>query len=134
MKIVNEPLLRQFRSRPCELCGHQPPNEPHHVIRKGIGGGSQIDHPLNLLTVCRWHHEWIHRGMQPPDVRVPTARDLWRIVAKREGVEIDTVEAVMFCVKRLPRDARPHHLDAALEGCDEAVKRLVHDALKGRAK
>ena len=93
MRVVNERLLRECRGRPCELCGAKPPSEPHHVIRKGIGASSRLDHAFNLLAVCIYHHTWIHNGMQPPDIRVPTTRDLWRLVARREGVELEVVEA-----------------------------------------
>lgn len=130
--LLNPSLLRQFRLRPCELSGAKPPNEAHHIIRKGIGGASQIDHPWNLLTVTLWHHQWIHQGMQPPDVRVPTARDLWRLVAKREGVEFATVERVMFCVKRLPRSPRPHDVERETEGFSDRERAIVEEIVAQR--
>lgn len=129
MKIINKDVTRQFRRRACELCGYRYEVCGHHIIAAGIGGANRIDHPLNLVALCLVHHDWIHtRG----GIKVPTQQDLWRLVAKRERVAFKDIEPALRCVERLPRDARPHHLDRACEGLTDRQRELVLGIIGGR--
>jgi hypothetical protein len=79
LKIIDEKTLDLFRGAGlCEWCGHWFAwREPHHWHAKGLGGGSRIDLPRNLLSLCRQDHSSAHRG-------VIDRKDLLRIIAKRE--------------------------------------------------
>jgi hypothetical protein len=43
------------RELPCAFCGHPPPSTPHHVVRRGAGGGDEWTVPA--CTDC---HRLIH--------------------------------------------------------------------------
>lgn len=87
MEILNPELLAWFRRKPqCEICRCFRPVVPHHVYRKGMGGGGQLDVPENLLAVCSFCHDMIHDG------HVPYEFQLARL-AEREGFSMDEIEA-----------------------------------------
>ncbi len=53
----------------CKICKKQA--ELHHILIKGMGGRKwivineiecNIDHPKNLIPLCREHHEQAHAG------------------------------------------------------------------------
>lgn len=104
MKVVDEALLAYFRQKPCEICGHPPPNEPHHVYCRGLGGGSRLDICLNLITLCGvfygsgHHNEMQHRGKAGRE-------ECCRIIAKREGLE--SGEVVWDALMRKLREVKP---------------------------
>jgi len=56
-RIKDEKLLEEFRNKPCEVCGHHGPSDPHHIISRGAGGDDTRD---NLISLCRSHHTQIH--------------------------------------------------------------------------
>jgi HNH endonuclease len=103
MLIIDEPLLGYFRSkRVCELC-RQPPREgerlqPHHVHARGMGGGSRLDTPLNLLALCGRCHSLVH---QSTDEKLRCRE----VVAYREGLLVAQVEEAIW---RLLRRSKEH--------------------------
>jgi hypothetical protein len=40
----------------CEWCGDHDTLECHHIKARGIGGGSRLDVPLNLVMLCNTCH------------------------------------------------------------------------------
>lgn len=32
----------------------------HHITPKGMGGSKRLDDESNLVTLCLWHHDWVH--------------------------------------------------------------------------
>lgn len=51
----------------CEYCHKAKATDPHHICEKGMGGGSRIDSPINILHVCSECHnhdntEFIHKA------------------------------------------------------------------------
>ncbi len=44
----------------CELCKRRPAAQQHHIRAKGLGGGHECNHKLNLLPVCLECHAIIH--------------------------------------------------------------------------
>lgn len=84
MKIIDEDFLEQVRRRPaCEFCGRRTRNglDAHHFpIAKGMGNGSQLDHPWNLMALCRKCHTSHHAGNQP------TRDQLYEVLECRELV------------------------------------------------
>lgn len=56
MKIIDEPLLDEFRSnRHCEYCMASTPRgaDPHHVFAHGQGSAFRLDVRGNLVALCR---------------------------------------------------------------------------------
>lgn len=94
MKIVDEKLLHKFRLKTrCELCLKVWPVDPHHLLAKGMGGGSRLDHKLNLISLCRKCHTLFHAG------RIPKV-DLLEVVGKREGLTVDEIETEIYRLLR----------------------------------
>jgi len=56
-RLKNPELLKEIKSKRCEVCGEPPPSDPHHIKSRGAGGD---DIPDNLLALCRDHHTEIH--------------------------------------------------------------------------
>lgn len=54
MIIKSKATLDRYRQAGnCELCGYRlGRREPHHVLKRGQGGGSRLDIPANLLGLC----------------------------------------------------------------------------------
>lgn len=91
MKIKNEPLLASFRCPGlCEVCGRPcSVREPHHIFARGMGGGGQLDIPINLCAVgqafqCSCHRRH-HDGNLPRSVFIEA-------VAVREGMPVCTID------------------------------------------
>lgn len=108
MKIINPDILAEFRSqRRCEICGKAGSVEPHHVMRKGIGGGSTKDVRINLLGVCRDDHTRLHAGTLVIDGCLwDTERQLLEISA-RECEHVDDIVAVLNLIDMIPPRSSP---------------------------
>lgn len=79
MTIRDEKLLAIVRQETCCWCGSLPPNDPHHIYAKGMGGGSRLDTTENVVPLCRDCHQKHHNGNEP------TRADLIHENAKRLG-------------------------------------------------
>lgn len=85
MKIVCEPLLNVFRQiGVCSWCGNAGRTEVAHIVARGMGGGSRLDIPVNLVSLgaafsCRCHAK-SHEGERPLTV------DLLAVIAARYEV------------------------------------------------
>jgi hypothetical protein len=98
--IIDFDALAACRNRPaCECCKRRPPCEAHHVWFRGMGGGSRLDVPINLIALCRQCHNQVHAGVIRRD-------DLLAIVALREGMLQDDIEAEINRLKRSPKEKR----------------------------
>lgn len=100
--LESNETLDRFRNGPCEKCGRAGPTDPHHaVIRRGAGGGQRIDHPLNLVALCRECHRSIEEGS--------LADRNWCMatIADRESVGVQTVREYAWWLQRQPRGRRP---------------------------
>ena len=82
MTRIDDDLLNELRNLRCEICGHSPPSQVHHLMSRGMGGGSRVDHPLNLISVCGYCHAAIHNGKILGKVCMA-------VVALREGKTLD---------------------------------------------
>ena len=74
----------------CEICGIAGNLYNHHYFSRGAGGPSVR---LNRLTVCFTCHAKCHSG------QIKRARQL-EIIAKREGMAADDVEAKLYAMRR----------------------------------
>ena len=102
---MDESVLARFRASPrCHLCNRLTPEgcEPHHYIRKGMGGASTIDDDWNLLALCGHHakgigcHWYVHAGFYARWIELEA-------IAMREGREPEVIQAWLDLVKRLPK-------------------------------
>lgn len=106
---INDDLLAAFaRQNKCEHCNCQGPVEGHHIFSRGLGGGTRLDIPINLIAICRRCHDGYHNR------RDPTQAALLRIAARREGVTYNVAVDLMF---RLRRDNGGDYRTTAYEVC-----------------
>lgn len=131
MRIVNEPLLASLRTPGrCEWCKRPcRAREVAHIRAKGLGSGGRYDVRINLVSLgiglwsgeaaCHCHSEH-HAGHEP------TRIDLLAVVAAREDVMQDEIEAVMDLLARLPKRPRQAQIDAGLEELTGSAQRLWH--------
>ncbi len=100
MRIINEALLKEYRTPgPCEYCGnYSKQRQPHHaLVFRGLGGGTRIDHPFNLIALggpfsCPCHED-AHRG------RILRC-DFLAIIAAREGRLQDEILAELDRIQK----------------------------------
>ncbi len=100
MKLIDEKCLTTFRTAgSCDWCGQfSRVRQPHHaLVFRGMGGGTRIDHPYNLVALggpfdCPCHDD-AHRG------RILRA-DFLVIIAAREGRLQDEIEAELDRIRR----------------------------------
>jgi len=55
-RIINKPLLKEYHDMQCVVCGTTP-CDADHIKTRGAGGH---DHPRNLWSLCRQHHQERH--------------------------------------------------------------------------
>ena len=119
MKLIDPEVLRMFREKTtCEFCGRPCPDgcDPHHFWRKrGMGGGSRIDHPLNLISLCRGYYrgKWVSCHDDAEAGRI-TKYDLLALVARREGVLQDEIITALEGIRRLSKWASPEEVEALI--------------------
>ncbi len=80
MLVKNVDLLIDMHTNTshCEVCNVTPLHkEVHHIWAKGMGGGSRLDIPWNLIVLCQPCHQLAHAGKI-------SKRELWGIAAERE--------------------------------------------------
>lgn len=66
----------------CERCDARgTKREVHHIWARGMGGGSRLDIPINLIVLCKDCHDLAHKGEI-------TKRELWGIATEREVFRI----------------------------------------------
>ncbi len=98
MIVKNKALLAEIRrSKRCECCYQVKPLDPHHYHAKGVGGGSRLDIPENLLALCRSCHDAAHWGridrshlLDLIAVRLGKTPEecqqtIWNVLAKKKG-------------------------------------------------
>lgn len=96
MKKLDNDLLNEFRSPgPCEWClAPCPIREPHHLVRRGMGGGSQMDVRINLMGLCSTCHYRHHYS------NVPTRDEILDYVAMREGMTPEELQDRLYLLQR----------------------------------
>lgn len=104
MIVINEKTLKRFRlPGECEFCGlWLPRREAHHVLGRGAGGGSRLDIPEALCSLCPfWMGNDCHRlhGDDPDYLEA-----FLFIVAEREGFSsAGAVREYLDLVLRTPK-------------------------------
>lgn len=98
MIVENKKLRRLFAEKGrCESCRRTVPTDPHHLQRRGHGGGRLIDVSINLMALCRRCHDAEHAGLLTLDDESVLLRD----VARRERTTPEAILAVMALLNRL---------------------------------
>lgn len=99
MQVIDDDTLARFRlAGHCDLCkGYFCRLDPHHILRKGIGGGGQIDAAANILGLCRTCHDLVHEGRIPEGIQYECAE-------RREGIPIGSAKPAMLSIRRLPKE------------------------------
>ena len=100
----DDKMLSLFRlAFSCSYCRQPTPGgtDPCHVITRGVGGGTRLDVPLNLVSLCRTCHNENHAG------RSPTREELCELVGERYGYKSHEVLARLHRMIRAPKEARP---------------------------
>ena len=77
----------------CEFCSRFRSVVGHHLHSRGAG---RIDLPLNLIGLCAECHQAVHDG------HILRA-DLLAVVAQREGLMQQDIEAEVYRIRRLPK-------------------------------
>ncbi len=106
MNILNRSVLNRFRSPGyCEHCGRWcDVREAAHVFTKGVGGGSQIDHPFNVVGLGTAFACGCHTRQHQTN-RNPSRDDLLEIVAKRTGLgNTDYIRHLILTWQQLDKD------------------------------
>ncbi len=90
MTCTAHQALSAARARPyCEICGR--PNDGHfqaaHVLTRGMGGGSEVSHPWNLLGLCADCHQRQHTE--------GVSGILFGLVARRVGRPVEQIKQVV---------------------------------------
>lgn len=93
MRIIDTDVLAAFRRKTaCEWCG-EPSRvglDPHHFWFSR--GASRLDHPWNLISLCRPCHNGAHAG-------AISRVSLLAVVAKREGKTPETIELKLIALR-----------------------------------
>ncbi len=98
MIIKDQALLREFSGlKFCEGCGQQAFCEPHHITKRGMGGGSRLDVRWNIVALGGAFFCGCHKKADAGQITKDT---LYRVVASREG---KTLLWVKNTIKRLLR-------------------------------
>jgi len=108
MIIKDDTVLELFRDvLLCEWCGRQLPGgaDPHHWrYKRGMGGGSRLDHPYNLVSMCRGFTNggWksCHEEAERHEI---TQAQLLNLVATRENVSPERIECELRRIRNLPK-------------------------------
>lgn len=109
MKIEDDAMLERFRLSPrCEHCGRPTPQgcDPHHLFKRGMGGGSRLDLAAFLIALPRIP---CHADAESGAIK---RNALLKIVGQREGVPWRQIEEVKDILLRTPKEHGDRMLEA----------------------
>ena len=73
--IIPFELFCDLKARDCEICGWQYSKDIHHV-----DGNYKNNAPENLITLCRNHHDYMHRVMSKAEQLNRLVKELSAVV------------------------------------------------------
>ena len=123
MIITNELLLDEFRAKvECAWCGRRTLQgcHPHHIFSRGAG---RLDVRINIVNLCWRCHFDHHNGLRP------LRCDLLAVVAARENVLQPDIKAVVYLLRRLPKQPTVERIVLELHSLNGSEKRLVRKTL-----
>lgn len=129
----NKALLTEFR-RPgyCEWCERYCPNglDPHHVPKRGAGGGNRIDSRLTLISLCRgfYRGEWVscHEEAERGTIR---KEKLEAKIAAREGCRTSDLRSAVKALLTLTARPWESEIATAMEGLKMKAQLLIKKTL-----
>ena len=134
MIIKNPSLLASCRSKGrCALCGkYCNRREGHHVLCRGMGGGSRLDVKIHLVCVgsTRTRECDCHSRI---DTKEGRERCL-RIVADREKCQVEDIEEALWVLIRLDGKASKYRITELVRALPEAVRKIVQRELSESGK
>ena len=82
----------------CEWCGAVGLVHPHHLWPRNIAAGGRLNIRINLIGLCSVCHNDVQAGLI-------TRIDLLAVVANREGMMQDQIEAEIWRLRKEPDHA-----------------------------
>lgn len=137
MTIIDPDFLKSCHSAgPCEYCGVMcRERECHHVIPRGAGGANRLDIPLNAVRLGATRPYPLclcHRSVTDGNI---SQAEMFDVVAAREGVLVDDVEAVLRLILRLDKQASPYKVFVAADQLETvSARRLYLDTMRKAGK
>lgn len=98
MRVIDgkgEPLLNEFRARPCDKCKRPGPSEAAHIFTKN----PQLDVRFNLCSLCRDCHQRHHDTGDDP-----SAEEMFAWVEEREGLGVEFIINRLHLMQRAPKE------------------------------
>ena len=94
-RIIDEAALDVVRMQGvCDICRAAfSPLHAHHVMARGSGSGSRLDHPLNLLGLDPTCHRLVHDGNIPRFA-------VWCCAAQRHGLTVNDLQGKVYALLR----------------------------------
>ncbi len=98
--IFDEACLDRFRGPGlCDFCKRLVSRrEPHHIIRRGLGGGSRYDVSYNLAALCAVFSGGLDCHSRVHDGHILRC-EIVAVVSAREGVSYDELEDRLAVLK-----------------------------------
>lgn len=95
MQVISEKTLDLFRAAgACDWCKRfVQRREPHHLYRRGMGGGGRLDVQRNLAGLCQRCHHDLHLGLI-------TRADMLAVVAAREKCTQQDIKSEIARLRR----------------------------------
>lgn len=121
MTITDEKVLASMRGPgPCLWCKMQcARREVHHLVCKGMGGGSRLDVPWALASLCDHFGASCHRRYHDGNLdnaEVRAADRMRELVARREGTTPEAITEAIYCLLRTPKGLSPDLTSLSPEG------------------
>jgi hypothetical protein len=108
--------------------------DPHHISKRGMGGGSTLDARWNLLGLCRECHGCVEdaRPIKFGPYKGTCLRDAdqYLIVSHREGIPLEVdLQLLAWWFDRLDKHASKLRIVKALDELGEGEQKLAMQTL-----
>jgi hypothetical protein len=102
MTITDPVVMASPRSPLCQYCGLycRQPTERHHIVPRGMGGGSRLDILINTLDLGGCWDCDCHGRAQRNEIKQD---DLFRVVARREKTTVEAIREEIWRLLRTPK-------------------------------
>jgi|ERR1700683_1558418 len=124
MRIIDKAALATPRSPTCQNCGCycRKPTERHHIIARGMAGGSRMDIPQNLIDLGGWSDCDCHCRAQRGKITISA---LCYQVTKRYNVDGLTVQTFLRRLQRMDKPIVPWNAEDVEKFWEECKREAV---------
>lgn len=133
MIIVNDVLLKSFhRPGQCDFCGKFCPElEPHHLVCRGIGGGSRIDADFCILAVGAKLQCLCHNGRHSLKPN-PTADEMLEKKSEILDCQPEDIRRAVYFLRKWDNDRSQGTLDTEMDkwGLSAKSREFVREAIQ----